>query len=159
MLCFPTVWPLIVALVAQNRPLPPSELLRLGNVAADVCRAAEVAPIDGGATRTAIELVAIGWHESRFNARVERCIDQRGPSIGLFQLEGKFAIGPYTKQELCESTEKQAERALVVLRRYHTRATPTNMYSGYHNGELDTKSGREMAGILGQLLRWVKLKP
>ena len=159
--CFSTIFPLIFTIIANGRQQPDPEVWRVGNIAADICTVSEAAPMwphKSGAIRTALAIVAIGWHESRFNADVQMCKRGHKSSVGLFQLEGPYAFGPYTREELCGSTLFQSERALAILRRYSNRPTWGSMYAGYHNGSASTVAGEEIGALYTTLLKRYKLK-
>lgn len=88
-------------------------------------------------------LVSIAYGESRFSAAVADCrrVGSDHGSVGLYQLWGWLAWGPYRRAELCASPLRQAERALWVLSFHAARCgSIAKAFRGYASGDCGVKS-------------------
>jgi hypothetical protein len=111
-----------------------------------------MAPLPSTPERTSLALVAIAFHESSFRAEVSDCriVGFAEPSITAFQLNGRWAWGPYTKRQLCRSPRLAAERALYVLSAQAQRCgSLERAFMGYASGNCarNTKAGRELVAL------------
>ena len=102
-------------------------------------------PVTGpDARRQAVAaLVSIAYGESRLSAAVADCrrVGSDHPSLGLWQLWGPMALGPYRRAELCASPRRQAERALWVLSFHAARCgSARKAFRGYASGDCGVKS-------------------
>ena len=157
MSCISIVSAIVIAIVARGRELPSGELARLAVIAGDMCAASAERPMmagEAGETATALVLASVAFHESRFDAKVQRCIGQRGPAVSMFELEGPVSWDGATRAELCSNNLLATRKALKVLHRFKNAGDWPRIFSGYHTSDVnaDTKAAHEMSGILVHLL-------
>lgn len=115
-------------------------------------------PFDGPDAReaSALALVSIAAGESAFAAEVADCrrVGADHPSITAWQLLGRWASGPYSREELCASPRLAAERALWVLAVHAERCgTPAKAFAGYASGDC----GRDSHAAREHCRRWGRL--
>jgi hypothetical protein len=135
-----------------------AERPRLEALAADVALAVRDAsaqnPFTGPARdeAAALVLVAVAFHESGFDARVQDCRltgDRRrgqapheGPSVTLWQLKGAWARGGLTREEVCRSPRLAAAQALRVFAG-HARRCARSPWLAAFQGYASGSCGRE----------------
>jgi hypothetical protein len=88
-------------------------------------------------------LVSIAVGESRLAAEVADCrrVGVDHASLGMWQLWGWWARGPYTGAEICASMRRGAERALWVLSYHAARCgSIVEAFRGYASGDCSIKS-------------------
>lgn len=136
-----------------------AERPRLEALAADVAGAVDDArsdnPFAGPASReaAALVLVAVAFHESGFDARVQDCRltgDRRpgqgpheGPSVSLWQLKGWSGRGGLPRQLVCSSPRAAAARALRVFAAHAKRCSRSSWlaaFQGYASGSCGRES-------------------
>lgn len=175
------IFSIILSVASAPFGSPPADAAedqeRLHNVAKDIALVSEKDPVFLGpeaAKATALALLTIAQMESGFWHNVQDCslcyrgsdwCDQ-GKSITLFQLQGKAAWGPFTREQLCSSNEIATQRAHAVLSRFRRLSTPLAMFAAYgRGGDLDfppsktaRKKDRVFRGHLSRQGVWVGWK-
>ena len=158
---------IIIAVFSSQKPMTDADQVRLQAVAQDIWQVSS-SPIFGGEDQdarraTALALVAVATHESAYWADVQDCSlcypgsawCDRGRSVTLFQLQGKMAWGPYTREELCKDNRKATERARHVLSRFTKSRSPLELFDGYASGGLrmrPSRAARQLASGHASLL-------
>jgi hypothetical protein len=107
---------------------------------------------DSGLTATGLMLVAIGFHESKFNEKTRRCLPRPGKYIGLYQILPGPNTRPHSVKDVCASDALQAKLALAVLARTLERCpscSPVHAMRAYASGSVgvDSKEAREITNL------------
>ena len=116
-----------------------------------------------GALATGLMLVAIGFHESKFQEKTRRCLPRRGAYLGLFQLQPGPNTRPFTAAEVCASDALQARLALGVLRRARERckvcgaAYAVRAYAS-GDGARSSKEAREITELWSRIAQGAGLR-
>ena len=71
-------------------------------------------PGDSGVAATGLMLVAIGYHESKFDEKVRRCQPRPGKYIGLYQILPGRNTRPHAVKDVCASDALQARKAEML---------------------------------------------
>jgi hypothetical protein len=121
---------------------------------------AEATPVafwsgDEGLLATTLMLVAIGFHESKFQEKTRCCLPRRGTYLGLFQLLPGPNTRPFTTAEVCASDAVQARLALRVLKGSRDRCkgcTPSHTIRAFASGDggVQSKEAREIIDLWSQ---------
>jgi len=143
------------AMVALVSPDTDEGRLRLGEIARNIVAEAQPVafwPGDEGWLATSLMLVAIGYHESKFDEKVRRCLPRPGTYIGLYQVLPGPNTRPHTRAEVCASDALQARTALRVLRRARDRCpscAPVFTLRAYVSGDggRNTREAREITDL------------
>ena|GEM_PF-2936993 len=113
----------------------------------------EVAPDSPEVAATGLLLAAIGFHESRFDERVRRCLTPgEGGAVSAYQLLGPSALNGWVKSEVCASDDIAVRAALGVVARHARRSarlTPAQWVAGYASGDpgKGSRAAREIVQI------------
>ena len=143
------------AMISLVQPDTPGGKKRLEDMAQAIV--AESRPVafwtgDSGLTATSLMLVAIGYHESKFDEKTRRCLPRPGKYLGLYQILPGANTKPHTVKEVCASDALQARLALRVLQRTLDRCpscSPVHALRAYASGSagVDSKEAREITNL------------
>jgi hypothetical protein len=145
-----------------------AEHVRFDGIALDIEAVSNSHPIYSGpeaVLATALTLIVVAQHESSFWAAVQDCSRcylgsdwcDRGKSVTMFQLQGPFARGPYTREQLCNDNRLAAERAASILGRFSKAATPLRMFDLYARGKAVGKPCKAAYEMEAMLIRRLSL--
>lgn len=142
-------------MLSLANPSSEGEKARLQEIATSIASESREASLwdgDKGALATGLMLVAIGFHESRFQEKTRRCAPRPGRYLGLYQLLPGPNTRPHTVAEVCASDALQARLALRVLQRARGRCpscSPVYALRAYASGDggVKSKEAREITEL------------
>ncbi len=157
---------IVAAMFSLSNPSSEGEKARLREIASSIASESREAPFwegDKGALATGLMLVAIGFHESKFQEKTRRCLPRPGRYLGLYQLLPGPNTRPHTAAEVCASDGLQARLALRVLRRARDRCpscSPVYALRAYASGDggVKSKEAREITELWQKASRGVGLQ-
>ena len=156
---------ILSALLSLNpRPNTDADMARAVVVAQEIEAAVEGAdklPVTGDAAKegSALALVAVGWHESKFRADIADCracdgksaLCDRGTSISSFQMKQR-AWGGNTREQVCADGSLAASLSLRLMASH--KVSMPGVFRAYARGgaEMPSKPAAEITAIYEKLL-------
>lgn len=136
----------MTTMLALTRSEGEEEKTRIQEIAAAIVDESRPVAFWGGeegALATSLMLVAIGFHESKFQEKTRRCATPRRKYLGMFQILPGPNTRPYKPAEVCASDALQSHLALRILRRAREHCkvcAPAYAVRAYASGDGSVKS-------------------